>query len=143
MRVLFAFLLGCTGNAAIDSSGDSAAVDEYCDTLDEGGRFSTAEGGATGASGLLAARVITSESEVARDPLYTAFKQYTIENVDSGGVQTTGETTGDGLVEEVLGAGTWALRVSYPRGSAACTAEIEVPIVAGSTTNACVVMDCP
>ncbi len=135
-------LLACGGSdtAVVDSASQT---DDFCLTLADGGRVVTEAGGASGASGALVVRVITSETVDPRDPLYVAFKDYALENVATGGVQTTGKTSGDGLVREVLGEGTWRFRAAYPRGSKTCTAELEIPVEAGNTTHACAVMVCP
>ena len=135
-------LLACGGadSVAVDSG---VQTDEFCLTLAEGGRVMTDEGGASGASGALVVRVISSETTDPRDPLYVAFKDYALENIATGGVQTTGKTSGDGLVREVLGEGTWRFRAAYPRGSRTCTAELEVAVEAGNTTHGCAVMTCP
>ena len=115
----------------------------FCATLDEADLVETVEGGATGASGRVYVRLITDETDDPRDPLYVAFKDYALENVQTGGVATTGKTSGDGIVEEVLGAGTWSFRAAYPRGSRVCTAQIEFDVVAGQTSRACTVLSCP
>ncbi len=133
-------LSACAGDAAVDSG---PVGDTFCSALGERGVTERIEGGATGASGALSVRVITSASDDVRDPLYVAFKDYSLEHVSAGGVQTTGYTSGDGLVQELLGPGIWNFRASFPRGSRTCLAEMQVEIQAGTTTRACAVMDCP
>lgn len=133
---------GCDAGGTLDS-GDTAGFAEFCATLEDGGRYIVEDGGGNSGSGLLHVRVLTNQSGEVADPLYVAFKSYTLENVDAGGVQTTGQTSGDGLVEEMLGAGTWDFEAAYPRGSTPCTARIEVPVEAERTTYACPVMTCP
>lgn len=130
----------CAGDTAVDSG---PVGDTFCSGLGERGTTERVEGGATGASGALFVRVITSASEDVRDPLYVAFKDYSLEHVTAGGVQTTGYTSGDGLVQELLGPGMWTFRASFPRGSRTCLAETQVEIQVGTTTRACAVMDCP
>lgn len=140
--MMYAALLlwGCGPNA---SDSDSAAAVEPCETLEDAGTQVTEEGGGNATSGLLLITVLTDESTDAHDPLYVAFRPYTLENIDVGGVQQTGKTSGDGLVEETLGEGTWAFDAAYTRGSTTCLASIEVSVVAGQTTTACPLMSCP
>jgi hypothetical protein len=133
-------LTACAGDTAVDSG---PVGDTFCSTLGERGMTERVDGGATGASGALFVRVITSASGDVRDPLYVAFKDYSLEHVTAGGSQTTGYTSGDGLVEELLGPGIWAFRASFPRGSRTCVAEMQVEVQAGTTTRACAVMECP
>ena len=135
-------LLACGGPESVDPDSGSQ-TDDFCLGLEDGGRVVTEDGGASGASGALVVRVITSETVDPRDPLYVAFKDYAMENIATGGVQTTGKTSGDGLVREVLGEGTWRFRAAYPRGSATCTAELEIAVEAGNTSHGCAVMTCP
>ncbi len=136
-------LLACGGGTTPEPDTANTASDPFCSELSEGGVIQQEEGGATGASGRVFVRVITTESADPRDPLYVAFKDYAMENVVTGGVATTGKTSGDGIVEEVLGEGTWSFRAAYPRGSRVCTATLELPVVAGQTTRGCAVMTCP
>jgi hypothetical protein len=136
-------LFACAGSTAGAGSDSAVAGDDFCATLDDGGRSLVEAGGGSGASGALALRVITSASDDPRDPMYVAFKDYTLENTETGGLQTTGTTSGDGLVDELLGAGPWRFRASLTRGSTTCTAQLELDIEAGSTTRACAVMTCP
>lgn len=134
-----ALLSGC----AAGGSEDSAAAGEFCETLEDGGQQRVVDGTGDAASGNLEIRLVTDESVDAHDPLFVAFRPYTLENIDQGGVQTTGKTTGDGLVEEVLGAGTWAFDAAYTRGSTTCLASLDVEVEAGMTTEACPIMSCP
>jgi hypothetical protein len=139
---LFLALAACAGPNGT-SDGDSAGTGEFCSTLGDGGvAFSEAVGG-NETSGLLSLRVLTDQSADPKDPLYVAFKSYTLENIDSGGVKTLGKTTGDGLVSELLGAGNWAFSAAYTRGSLTCLAQMEVLVEANSTTYGCPVMTCP
>jgi hypothetical protein len=88
-------------------------------------------------------RVITAEDVDVRNPLYISFKDYTLENIDTGGIQQTGQTSGDGIAAlNGLGAGTWYFRASFLRGSTVCLAEIEVEIQVAATTTGCAVMRC-
>lgn len=141
--MLLSLLLACSGPPGSSDTDTSVRTDDFCASLDDGGRWSTASGGGSGASGALRLRVLTNASDDPRDPLYVAFKDYTLENTETGGLQTTGTTSGDGLVDELLGEGPWWFRAAYARGSATCTAELEFDIVAGDTTTACAVMTCP
>jgi hypothetical protein len=131
---------GCTGGTVAD---DSAASPEYCSTLDDGGTSVLSDGGGNVTSGKLHIRVLTTESFDPKDPLYVAFKDYTLENLDSGGVKTTGKTSGDGLVDVQLGAGNWEFTAAYTRGSLTCLAVLDVALVAGKTTEGCAVLSCP
>lgn len=138
----FAALAACSG-AATGGVDDSAGTGEFCSSLADGGQYVTFPEGGNDTSGALVIRVLTDESTDPNDPLYVAFKSYSLQNVVSGGVKTTGQTTGDGLVDELLGAGTWAFIAVYTRGSLVCTAEIELPLEANSTTYGCPIMTCP
>lgn len=146
MRVvpLLLLLSACAGKGASSSdSGDSAAL-EFCESLADGGRFTIEAVGGSSSSGDLVMHVITNESVNVVDPMYVAFRSYTLENVVLGGVATTGTTTGDGLAEvSNLGAGEWAFEATYSRGSVLCSAALNVDIAAQSTTIGCVVMTCP
>lgn len=137
---VLALLGACTGASA---TGDSAAEAGFCTTLADGGLTESAAEGGNGTSGLLSLRVLTDESEDPRDVLYVAFKEYTLENLDSGGVKTLGKTSGDGLVNELLGAGNWSFSAAYTRGSLTCLAQIDALVEPNSTTYGCPVMDCP
>lgn len=136
-------LLACASAGAGGGSDTATPGDDFCASLDDGGRSLVEAGGGSGASGALSLRVITSASDDPRDPMYVAFRDYTLENTETGGVQTTGATSGDGLVDELLGAGPWQFRAALTRGSTTCTAELDVTIEAGATTRACAVMTCP
>ncbi len=140
-----ALLSGCAGPAGtgVTDADDSAGTDEFCSTLADGGTYETLAEGGNDTSGLINLRVLTSESADPKDPLYVAFKSYSLENVDSGGVKTVGQTSGDGLVEELLGAGNWHFSAAYTRGSTTCLAEIDLPVAANQTTLGCPVMMCP
>lgn len=117
---------------------------EFCDAITDGGQSSVEAVGGSAASGDLVMTVITNESVDVHDPMYVAFKEYTLENVALGGVATTGTTTGDGLAPvSNLGAGEWTFEATYSRGSSLCSALITLDVVANSTTTGCVVMTCP
>ncbi|MDP2308037.1 MAG: hypothetical protein Q8P18_18575 [Pseudomonadota bacterium] len=135
-------LLACTGVPSTDAD-DTAVTTGFCATLADGGLTETEAEGGNGTSGILSLRVLTDESEDPRDPLYVAFKAYTLENLESGGVKTLGKTTGDGLVEELLGAGSWTFSAAYTRGSLTCLAQMEALVEPNTTTYGCPVMDCP
>lgn len=139
---LLALLAACTG-AGTGTTDDSAGAGEFCSTLADGGATETVDGGGNASSGLIQIRVLTSESSDPKDPLYVAFKSYSLENVDSGGVKTIGQTSGDGLVEELLGAGTWRFSAAYTRGSLTCLAVVDVVAEPNTTTHGCAVMACP
>lgn len=146
MRILVCVSLlavACTGKGTTQETGDSEPY-EFCDALTDGGQYRIESGGGGTNSGDLWVRVLSGESSDPNEPLYVAFKDYTLENTDVGGVPTTGQTSGDGLVEvDNLGAGNWLFRATYSRGSSTCTAELAVPIQAASTTAGCPIMTCP
>ncbi len=134
--------LGCSGPT--DSSLDDTADDGgFCSSIADGGATTTEPIGGNTTSGHLTLRMLTSESIDPYDPLYVAFKDYTLESIDSGGVKTTGKSTGDGLVDVQLGAGNWRFSGAYIRGSLTCLAEIDVLLEPNTTTYACAVMACP
>jgi hypothetical protein len=138
---LSALLAGCTGPSYTPDSTPTS--EDFCSSLNDGSTYVTSDEGGNSTSGQLDIRVLTSESGDPRDPLYVAFKEYTLENVDSGGVKITGKTSGDGLVSELLGAGNWHFSAAYTRGALTCLAELDLPIAAMTTTNGCPVMVCP
>lgn len=144
MRILLLLSLaaGCTGGGS-DTDTDSAGIAGFCETLNDGDTWVTAPGGGNASSGQISLRLLTSESADPNDPLYIAFKDFSLENTQAGGVQTIGSTSGDGLVEQQVGAGTWAFRASYTRGSTTCLAEMELPVEGDTTTYGCPVMRCP
>lgn len=135
-------LSACSGGGTTDVDDTSGAA-EFCSTLNDGGLTQSVAEGGNDTSGLLSLRVLTDESEDPRDALYVAFKEYTLENIDSGGVKTLGKTTGDGLVSELLGAGNWSFSAAYTRGSLTCVAQIVALVEPNTTTYGCPVMDCP
>lgn len=136
------FLTACAGTGT-GTGTDDTARGEFCATLADAGTSMVEDVGGNATSGDLHIRVLTSESTDLRDPLYVAFKSYTIENLDSGGVKTTGKTSGDGLVDELLGAGNWHFSAAYTRGSLLCIAELDLVLGANQTTTGCAVMVCP
>jgi hypothetical protein len=142
LSLLLLPLAACSGSGTGITEDDSASG-EFCSSLADGGTFEVRPEGGNATSGNLEIRVLTSESEDPMDPVYVAFKSYTLENIDSGGVKTIGQTSGDGLVDELLGAGNWRFSAAYTRGSLTCLAEIDLPIQANSTTWGCPVMQCP
>ena len=117
----------------------------FCEQISDGGSYQTEQGvGGNDAAGDLYIRVITTEDEDIRNPLYIAFKDYTLENINTGGVQQTGQTSSDGIASLMgLGPGSWAFHTSFSRGSRICVADITVPVQVNATTTGCVVMDCP
>ena len=141
MRVILLTLLAaaCDGDA---DTGDPVTKG-FCLDLNDGNTSVMEDGGATGSSGVLNIRVITSESDDPRDPLWVAFKPFTLEPTETGGIQTTGETSGDGLVVKTVGAGLWSFEAAYTRGSSNCTATMEIEVEAERTTYACPVLSCP
>lgn len=125
---------------------DSADVEpEFCSDPSFGGQSYTEEGSdASAGSGTLSIRVITDQSDDPFDPYYVAYRAYALEPSETGGVQTTGTTSGDGLVEKTLGAGTWDFEATWTRGSTTCSAVAEALVVEElKTTYACVVLTCP
>lgn len=144
MRSCLGFLLltACAGTGTGVGDDDTAST-EFCSTLNDAGQTVVADEGGNATSGDLHIRVLTSESTDIRDPLYVAFKSYTLENLDSGGVKTTGKTSGDGLVDELLGAGNWHFSAAYTRGSLLCLAELDLVLGENQTTTGCAVMSCP
>ena len=116
----------------------------FCDLVTDGGSTISDAAGGNESAGDLVIRVITSESVDPHDPLYVAFKDYTLENIDMGGVASTGKTSGDGIVSvNNLGPGDWAFRATWSRGSAICEASATLPVVAATTLYGCPVMSCP
>lgn len=134
-------LLACD-TATVDTE-DSGA--NFCQTLDDGDAVWMEEASDAGAgSGSLDLRVITDQADDPHDPYYVAYRAYSLEPAETGGVQTTGQTNGDGLVQKTLGAGTWNFEATWSRGSVTCTATmLELAITEGQTTHACVVLTCP
>lgn len=141
MRLMLLLLLpACSGTSEVDSAD---AVADFCSSIDDRDQTVVEQLGGNASSGNLEIRLLTDAVTDPHDPMYTAFKSYTLENTQSQGVQTTGETTGDGLVHELLGAGPWLFRAAYTRGSRICTAELAVTITANTTTHGCAVLTCP
>ncbi|MBM4369404.1 MAG: hypothetical protein FJ102_24540 [Deltaproteobacteria bacterium] len=142
MRALVLFPLVACAPVEVDSSVDLASV--FCAEVEEGGTWEQeAASDVAESSGLLFARVITDESDDPRDPVFVAYRDYTLEPAETGGVQTVGKTTGDGIVEKTLGVGTWHFQATWTRGSTTCKAEMEIPIAAQTTTYACALLTCP
>ena len=143
MRFVFVALLAL----ACDASNTDTGFEEppFCVDLADGGKTVLAEGSeASSGSGTLSLRVITDQSDDPFDPLYVAYRDFALEPADVGGVQTTGQTNGDGLVSETLGAGSWNFEATWSRGSTVCTAELgDIAVESGQTTSACVVLTCP
>jgi hypothetical protein len=137
----FLLLAACAGNQA----ADSAVEPEFCSLPEFDGEmwFEPVSDAADG-SGTLDLRVITDQSEDVNDPFYVAYRNYTLEPTETGGVQTTGTTTGDGLVQKTLGAGIWTFEATWTRGSSTCLATTDALLInSGETTHACVVLTCP
>ena len=139
--MLFRSSLACSGSTGTGGD-DTAGSGEFCSTLADGNTYQTLNSGGNGTSGDLVVRVITSESTDPYDPLFVAFKDYSLES-EGGGVPTTGRTSGDGLVDVLLGAGNWTFTAAYARGSTTCLATLAFPVDPNTTTYACPVMDCP
>ncbi len=134
-------LAGC--NKTTDKETGDTSPPEFCEQLTDAGKYENDVGGSA-TSGDLTMRLITNEDVDIRNPLYIAFKDYTLENIETGGIQQTGQTTGDGLAYiPGLGPGTWLFRASFARGSRICTAEIEIPITVEQMSIGCAVMICP
>ena len=141
MRLLPIALLACSP-AIEDTGADDPAA--YCSTLAEAGgwTFDPAED-VSSASGVLWVRLITDQSDDPRDPFYVAYRAFALEPAETGGVQTTGTTSGDGIIEKTLGVGNWTLQATWTRGSATCMAEATLPVEEQTTTRACVLLTCP
>ncbi len=133
-------LAACAGapSTGIDTSADA----NFCDTPDDASAWNQEEGGGDGSSGELDLLVINDAVEDPHQPEYVAYKNYTLEPTETGGVQTPGQTSGDGIVSQKLGAGQWTFKASTQRGPDSCHAEMEFPIGAGKTTHACALMSC-
>lgn len=143
MRVILALsvLVACdTSTGDVEDSGAN-----FCQTLDDGDAVWVEDASDAGAnSGSLELRVITDQAEDPHDPYYVAYRAYSLEPAETGGVQTTGQTNGDGLVQKTLGVGTWNFEATWSRGSVTCMATMSnVAITEGQTTHACVVLTCP
>lgn len=133
--------LGCSTTGT-----DTGFVDPpFCESLVDGGTTVIEDGSdAAAGSGSLALRILTDQSDDPFDPLYVAYRDFALEPSGTGGVQTIGKTTGDGLVEKTLGAGPWDFEATWTRGSTTCTATMEeLEIEEARTTNACVILTCP
>ena len=139
--VLFLFLAACAPEVV--QTVDTAAA--FCDTLDDAdGVWMEEVSDASANSGSLDLRVITDQADDPHDPLYVAYRAYSLEPAETGGVQTTGTTNGDGLVQKTLGIGTWDFQATWTRGAVTCTAIMnDGLIVEAQTTHACVVLTCP
>lgn len=134
-------LLSCAGDN-LDSVPDDPAA--FCSTLDEVGTWEQLdEPGVAASSGVLYARIITDQSEDPRDPYYVAYRSFAIEPAETGGVQTTGTTSGDGIMQKTVGVGNWAFKATWSRGSTTCLAEATIPVASQQLTRACVLLTCP
>ncbi len=131
----------CTGTQSLDSETEP----EFCTvTAHDGEMWMEATSTVADGSGALDLRVITDQSEDVNDPFYVAYRNYALEPTATGGVQTTGTTSGDGLVQKTLGAGIWTFEATWTRGSVTCVAATEALLInSGETTHACVVLTCP
>lgn len=142
MRLSFLPLLFACTPENIDSGDESGA--SFCSTLDEVGTWEQSPIETVSASsGVLWARLITDQSDDPRDPFYVAYRAFALEPAETGGVQTTGSTSGDGIIEKTVGVGNWALKATWSRGSTTCLAEATLPVEAQMTTRACVLLTCP
>ena len=143
MNLLALFFRACTSSTGSKESLDSSTPG-FCEKVSDGGSYEAADRAGSSSSGDLVVKVITVEDVDIRNPLYIAFKDYTLENTDTGGIQQTGQTSGDGIATITgLGPGNWSFQASFARGSRICTAELSVPVTAGQLTTGCVVMSCP
>ena len=141
MHVLL-LVLGCT--SASGNNESDTGPSGFCSVLDDGNTSVVEDGGGNAGAGDLEMRMLTTEDVDNRNPLYIAFKDYTLENVDMGGIQQTGQTSGDGIANaRGLGPGNWLFVASFARGSHICKAELTVELKAASTTHGCAVMTCP
>jgi hypothetical protein len=143
MTLLALFLTACTTTTGPKESVDSGPLG-FCEKVSDGGSYEAADREGSASSGDLVVKMITVEDVDIRNPLYIAFKDYTLENTDTGGIQQTGQTSGDGIASITgLGPGNWSFQASFARGSRICTAVLSVPVAAGQRTTGCVVMSCP
>lgn len=141
LPLILVLLPACTGTAAVDS--DTAP--EFCTVIEHDGEmWLEPVSDAAAGSGTLDLRVITDQSEDVNDPYYVAYRAYALEPAETGGVQTTGSTSGDGLVQKTLGEGVWTFEATWTRGSVTCIATTDALLInSGETTHACVVLTCP
>lgn len=142
MRLFTLVLVAACTPASVDSSVESSA--SFCSTLDEVGTWEQSPiDSVSASSGVLWARLLTDQSDDPRDPFYVAYRAFALEPAETGGVQTTGNTSGDGILERTVGVGNWALQASWSRGSTTCLAEATLPVDPQMTTRACVLLTCP
>jgi len=141
LTILALSALGC-GPTYIDTG---LADPPFCESLTDGGKTVLEDGSeASAGSGSLHLRVITDQSDDMFDPYYVAYRAFSLEPSETGGVQTTGNTNGDGLVDKTLGEMPWDFEATWTRGSTTCSAVMNgLEIQEGKTTNACVVLTCP
>ncbi len=143
MNLLALFLTACTASTGSKESLDSGPPG-FCEKISDGGAYEAEDREGSGSAGDLVVKMVTVEDVDIRNPLYIAFKDYTLENTDTGGIQQTGQTSGDGIATITgLGPGNWSFQASFARGSRICTAELSVPVTGGQLTTGCVVMSCP
>ena len=142
MRVALAlFAVACSPDFVDSSEGDAAA---FCSTVEEAGTWEQiVDQEVSASSGVLWVRLITDQSDDPRDPYYVAYRAYALEPAETGGVQTTGSTTGDGIIEKTLGVGNWAVEATWTRGSTTCTAEATLPVDEQTMTRGCILLTCP
>ena len=142
MRFALLFLAaGCTPDFADSGKSDPSS---FCSTVDEAGTWEQlVDNDVSGSSGVLWVRLITDQSDDPRDPYYVAYRAYALEPAETGGVQTTGSTTGDGIIEKTVGVGNWAVKATWSRGSTTCTAEGTLPVEEQKMTRGCLLLTCP
>lgn len=144
MRFCLALVLAIAGcqTYSTDTAGEEP---EFCSDVSFGGQSWVEDvSDASAGSGTLSIKVITDQSDDPSDPYYVAYRSYALEPTETGGVQTIGTTSGDGLVEKTLGAGLWDFEATWTRGSTTCVAVAEALAVEEvKTTHACVVLTCP
>jgi len=121
---------------------DTSTTTEYCYSLDDKNTHFIDTGGGDGASGKLYGRLVTDKAEDLHDPNFVANVEYTLQSLDVGGSQQTGETTSEGDFVETLGAGSWLIKVADQRQGYSCQNDYEFTIEAGDTTRMCLDLAC-
>ena len=112
----------------------------FCEALDDGGSVQQ-HGEGDSLRGVIVVRLLTDQSDAVTDPVYVAFKSYTLESAHT---RIQGETSGDGMVLACVASGDWFFEAApLSRGDETCTAELEIPVGGAETTSfGCAVMSC-
>lgn len=142
LALLLAPALVACGDKESDSATGGDEATGFCYSMDDADTTLQEPGGGSGSSGLLDGRLITDESDDPRDPALVVNVDYTLENLDTGGSPIQGKTDSSGSFTELLGQGTWLLRLSDSKGGYTCRNELEFTIVAGDTTRMCLDVAC-